>query len=250
MRLTPPPCLAHKSTGRALAWTDFASAGFTEGSTPEGWTGVRSQLEARGKLFLPSVGPGYNDTLIRPWNAAQTKGRERGRYYDQMWGQALQTASGGVTITSYNEWGEGEQPALTLVPYCPGFGAQEQAGRSARQGRSREWQPDEATAPFRPCEPRAAREPTYMIRARTLRACAGTQIEPARPHQSSGGSQYEDYSPDASDFYLNRTRHWAAQARRGCEVQVGSRDASKDASQADGASDGAPSSGSGARVEL
>lgn len=171
MRLTPPPCLAHKSTGRALAWTDFASAGFTEGSTPEGWTGVRSQLEARGKLFLPSVGPGYNDTLIRPWNAAQTKGRERGRYYDQMWGQALQTASGGVTITSYNEWGEGEQPALTLVPYCPGFGAQEQAGRSARQGRSREWQPDEATAPFRPCEPRAAREPTYMYDSRPNAPC-------------------------------------------------------------------------------
>ena len=109
-------------------------------------------MESNGKLFYPSVGPGYNDTLIRPWNAQQTRSRGRGRYYDSMWQTALNAAPSGVTITSYNEWGE------------------------------------------------------------------GTQVEGAFPHISANGSKmYADYSPEAPQFYMERTKYWVEQAKRDCQ---------------------------------
>ena len=86
------------------AYTYFAADGFTEGSRSDWWSDARERMEANGKLFYPSVGPGYKDTLIRPWNAQQTRGRA---YYDRMWRNAC-TSPNGITITSYNE-GEGTQ---------------------------------------------------------------------------------------------------------------------------------------------
>ena len=37
------------------------------------------------------------------------KGRESGSYYDRMWGAAINARPDAVSITSYNEWGEGTQ---------------------------------------------------------------------------------------------------------------------------------------------
>ena len=56
---------------------------------------------------MPGVGPGYNDELIRPWNGQNTRPRAGGTYYDEMWTNAMPFDV--VTITSYNEWGEGTQ---------------------------------------------------------------------------------------------------------------------------------------------
>ena len=58
---------------------------------------------------MTSVGPGYDDTRIRPWNAHNTRSRERGAYYERQWRAALEAAPHAVSITSYNEWGEGTQ---------------------------------------------------------------------------------------------------------------------------------------------
>jgi glycoprotein endo-alpha-1,2-mannosidase len=55
------------------------------------------------------VGPGYNDERIRPWNAHNTKGREGGRYYMGMQRIALEARPDALSVTSYNEWGEGTQ---------------------------------------------------------------------------------------------------------------------------------------------
>lgn len=118
-------------------------------------------MAANGKLFYPSVGPGYNDTLIRPWNYQQTRERGRGAYYDQMWRNALRSSPHGITITSFNEWGE------------------------------------------------------------------GTQIEAARPHVSTSGLRplgYADYSPDAPSFYMDKTKEWVLQARRGCAPKADDRE--------------------------
>ncbi|KAL1507575.1 hypothetical protein AB1Y20_007195 [Prymnesium parvum] len=90
-------------------YTYFAADGFTQGSTPSHWPAARRRLAAAGKLFFPSVGPGYNDTLIRPWNGANSRPRRGGAYYDSMWRRALEVQPEGVTITSFNEWGEGTQ---------------------------------------------------------------------------------------------------------------------------------------------
>ena len=89
------------------AYTYFAAAGFTQGSEPTAWRKAREDMSARSLMFVPSVGPGYNDTLIRPWNHLQTKPREGGSYYDRAWRLALEAEPGMVTITSFNEWGYG-----------------------------------------------------------------------------------------------------------------------------------------------
>ena len=102
-------------TGVDGAYSYFAADGFTEGSKASGWAATARRMAASGKVFLPSVGPGYNDTLIRPWNAPQTRPRRRGEYYDEKWRAALGALDsvgdgvGGITITSFNEWGEGTQ---------------------------------------------------------------------------------------------------------------------------------------------
>lgn len=53
--------------------------------------------------FVASVGPGYNDEGIRPWNAHNTKSRADGAYYDNMWRQAIDAGARYVSITSFNE---------------------------------------------------------------------------------------------------------------------------------------------------
>jgi len=91
------------------AYTYFASDGFTEGSTPSMWQTAALEFRDAGKLFVPSVGPGYKDTGIRPWNYMNTKDREGGAYYERMWRAAMEAEPFAITITSYNEWGEGTQ---------------------------------------------------------------------------------------------------------------------------------------------
>jgi hypothetical protein len=57
-------------------YTYFASTGFTEGSTLENWQEIKNWCDKNNLLFIPSVGPGYIDTRIRPWNEINTKDRE------------------------------------------------------------------------------------------------------------------------------------------------------------------------------
>jgi glycoprotein endo-alpha-1,2-mannosidase len=90
-------------------YTYFASDGFVYGSSTRNWKHMRAFCVEKGLLFVPSVGPGYNDEGIRPWNAHNTKSREGGAYYDRMWRAALDSGAEYVSITSYNEWGEGTQ---------------------------------------------------------------------------------------------------------------------------------------------
>ena len=82
------------------------------GSTPSNWAQAAGFAKSHSLIFAPSVGPGYVDTRVRPWNGAATRERSRSRYYDQAWGSALGAVSAGaewVSITSFNEWHEGTQ---------------------------------------------------------------------------------------------------------------------------------------------
>jgi len=92
-------------------YTYFASTGFTEGSTLAQWPALSATAKLSNAMFIPSVGPGYDDTRIRPWNAVNTKPRQDGLYYDAMWQAAvtLDPPPAIVTITSFNEWHEGTQ---------------------------------------------------------------------------------------------------------------------------------------------
>jgi glycoprotein endo-alpha-1,2-mannosidase len=61
------------------------------------------------KIFIPSVGPGYDDTRVRPWNFINRRDRENGAYYDRMFQAAININPDIISITSFNEWHEGTQ---------------------------------------------------------------------------------------------------------------------------------------------
>jgi hypothetical protein len=58
-------------------------------------------------LCAPSVGPGYDG--VRAGEAPVLSARRDGLTYDNLWTAALAASPDLVTITSYNEWGEGTQ---------------------------------------------------------------------------------------------------------------------------------------------
>jgi glycoprotein endo-alpha-1,2-mannosidase len=65
------------------------------------------QARTLGILCAPSVGPGYEATAAT--GDTRVKPRLNGATYDSMWRAANDAGADVVTITSYNEWGEGTQ---------------------------------------------------------------------------------------------------------------------------------------------
>ena len=90
-------------------YTYFASDGFTFGSSTRNWASLAQYASNSEALFVPSVGPGYVDTRVRPWNGVNTKDREHGGYYEQSFKAALSVHPPLISITSFNEWHEGTQ---------------------------------------------------------------------------------------------------------------------------------------------
>jgi glycoprotein endo-alpha-1,2-mannosidase len=155
------------------SYTYFASAGFSYGSNPRGWRQMSEWSRKQGKLFIPSVGPGYIDIGIRPWNAHNTKSREDGRYYDRMWEHAVGCDPSTISITSYNEWGEGTQ----IEP---------------------------AVAKRRVALPATKAETKGAAEAR------GAVMDEQILQKIGLGGAYEDYGEGGPDYYLTKTRAWAA----------------------------------------
>lgn len=85
------------------AYTYFGSESVSWAANPSNWPGMAAWARQHGKLFLPSVGPGYDDSRIRPWNAGATRAREGGARYQRWWEAALAAAPAAVSITSFNE---------------------------------------------------------------------------------------------------------------------------------------------------
>lgn len=90
-------------------YTYFASDGFTFGSSTRNWANLANSAKSRDLLFIPSVGPGYVDTQVRPWNGHNTRNREHGGYYEQSFRAAQGCRASIISITSFNEWHEGTQ---------------------------------------------------------------------------------------------------------------------------------------------
>ncbi|CEJ70780.1 Glycosyl hydrolase family 71 [Chryseobacterium oranimense G311] len=96
-------------------YTYFASEGFVFGSTTLNWSYLSRFAKDHHLIFIPCVGPGYSDTRIRPWNEANFKSRENGKYYERMFHAAAKVNPDFIGITSFNEWHEGTQiePAIS-----------------------------------------------------------------------------------------------------------------------------------------
>jgi hypothetical protein len=92
-----------------------------------------AQAHARGLLCAPSVGPGYEAYPVN--GDPRIKPRDAGATYDSMWRAAIGAKADIVTITSYNEWGEGTQiePAGYRSKYQSYDGAYGLHGRSAQR---------------------------------------------------------------------------------------------------------------------
>ncbi|CAF3577308.1 unnamed protein product, partial [Rotaria sp. Silwood2] len=99
------PQLASSSFDAAYSY--FAANGFTEASTSQRWSSIVDICKSIP--FIPSVGPGYIDTNVRPWNGETTRSRQNGAYYKQMFKDLPKGNDRIVTITSFNEWHEGTQ---------------------------------------------------------------------------------------------------------------------------------------------
>lgn len=91
------------------------------------------QARELGILCAPSVGPGYDARVATA--DTHVKDRLSGETYDSMWNAALHAGADIVTITSYNEWGEGTQiePAGRGGRYESYDGAYGLHGRAARR---------------------------------------------------------------------------------------------------------------------
>ena len=94
-------------------------------------------------LCAPSVGPGYN--AGRADGDPHVKPRRQGSTYDAMWTAAMHAAPDFVTITSFNEWGEGTQiePArdgmVGYRSYDGSWGLTGKAAQDAYLERTRLW---------------------------------------------------------------------------------------------------------------
>lgn len=97
-------------------YTYFVVDGFTWGSTTLNWAGITEWALDNEVLFIPCVGPGYNDTRIRPWNVENYRERDAGEAYYTMFVEVHKVQPAFVGITSFNEWHEGTQiePAVPM----------------------------------------------------------------------------------------------------------------------------------------
>lgn len=102
------------SSGFDGMYTYFATNGFTYGSSYRNWKSIKAFCDASSLIFVPSVGPGYIDTNIRPWNSQNTRNRIKGRYYETALSAAAEAGAQVVSITSFNEWHEGTQIEMAV----------------------------------------------------------------------------------------------------------------------------------------
>ncbi|KAF5270417.1 hypothetical protein FQR65_LT05605 [Abscondita terminalis] len=102
-------------------YTYFAANSFSYGSTWKNWKNLAKFGTQNGLIFIPSVGPGYADTQVRPWNSKNTRHRRHGQYYDVAWRTAISSNPKYVSITSFNEWHEGTQIEPAIPKNVPEF---------------------------------------------------------------------------------------------------------------------------------
>lgn len=100
-------------------YTYFATNSFSYGSSQQNWRSIKAFCDSNDLIFIPSVGPGYIDTSIRPWNGQNTRNRVNGKYYETSLKAALEIRAKIISVTSFNEWHEGTQ-IETAIPKTRG----------------------------------------------------------------------------------------------------------------------------------
>ena len=86
--------------GYSLAWSPNPA------NTTASWA---SRVRAKGKLFIATVMPGYDDTRVRPAPEGFSRDRGDGAFLASTWQAAIRAGAEWVNVTSFNEWIEGSQ---------------------------------------------------------------------------------------------------------------------------------------------
>lgn len=86
--------------------TFFAAEGFSWSSTAENWPFMAKFSNQKNILFVPTVSPGYNDSVVNHWNMRFIKPRECSKYYNSRWEKAIKTGTNVIMINSFNGWKE------------------------------------------------------------------------------------------------------------------------------------------------
>ena len=170
------------------AWyTYFSVDGFVWGSTQSNWNFILTQAEKYSKLFIPSIGPGYDDLRIRPWNTRNFRSRQKGEYYNRSWNNALKVYLNSVKlsntsvligITSFNEWHEG----TNIEPVSTGQDA--------------------------PNLTSSLTDNTKYFALITDQSAKSERKEHVESIQKDTAFTFSDYSPHDSFYYLDITHHF------------------------------------------
>jgi glycoprotein endo-alpha-1,2-mannosidase len=141
------------ATMRLLAGTEkvgFAVAGRFDGvytydfltNTGAKFARLCAQAHAKGLVCAPSVGPGYDGRRAGELSVGRT--RRNGATYDALWSATLTSHADIVSVTSFNEWGEGTQiepaePRRGYRSYEGAWGLTGDAARGAYLARTAFW---------------------------------------------------------------------------------------------------------------
>ena len=101
--------------GLLLLWRD----GLHAGRRRRAWKGSSHGRRSKGGLFVPCVAPGYDDLRVRPWNDANSRGREAGAYYDRELARGARERRGARRRHVLNGWHEGTQIETAAAAFTP-----------------------------------------------------------------------------------------------------------------------------------
>lgn len=199
------------SSGFDGVYSYFGTDGFSYGSTTSNWPSMCRYARSKNMLCNLSVGPGYNDSLIRPWNTHNSRDREEGKYYSRLWSKAIASQADVVSITTYNEWGEGTQIEPARSFYLKRVEQQEAKTNALRQAAStgremRQFTNADGEVIYD--------EGEWVALVRTLEEAK----QPAFRAMHEGGADasttpvsryFEDYGREGPYYYLNITSSFA-----------------------------------------
>ena len=73
-------------------------------SSMSNWNTLHEECNERGILFIPTVGPGYNDEFVNDWFKNVEISRESGKFYEKMWNLIFNLNISITIINSFNNW--------------------------------------------------------------------------------------------------------------------------------------------------
>jgi glycoprotein endo-alpha-1,2-mannosidase len=100
--------------------TFFASDDVGWGASHDHWEFIGRMARASGLDFVPTVSPGFDESVLGKWDKRKPRPRKCFAYYDERWTTALHARPKIVMIHSFNSWSEGSaiEPVVNRENYA------------------------------------------------------------------------------------------------------------------------------------